>query len=493
MGTTVTRGQRDLDAVQHSDVGDADGTRAGDAKKTSRTSASHQDNSVGSFGASELIHGIGTIASLFGDEGKSIGAKAHELANDKGLMGLLDGIGKFLGGLFGGGNKAPDTSAKPPALTSNNPAQQHIEKEKNQDTDSFEHTSSSSGHTILEDDPLTLVAKGKDLLDGKDVELARGEFKEEVRRDVGTSTSFDNGVVSGQASANASAHAGVSGQGSVSVGKDGLKAQGSIEARAGVSASANASARTAAGTFSAGAEASIEAFARVQGEASVGLDGIKARGQAEVGAYARANVHASWESPAILGLKASANARAYSEVGTGANAIGEASLSFAPPTAVVTGKASAFAGAKAGASADFGVGPLKGTVGVEARTGIGIEVGGSVGIKDGKLGVEFNLGAALGIGVGINIKIEIDLKPIGDFLSSVFGIFGGGKGDNTVAQAAVDGASKFFGGFQDGKKTLSSTQSETSTLTTSQETFKSEEAEEERARAQEDERRSKAS
>ena len=79
-------------------------------------------------------------------------------------------------------------------------------------------------------------------------------------------------------------------------------------------------------------------------------------------------------------------------------------------------------------------GPATATVGAEAFAGIGAEFEANVGLQDGKLSANFDVGAALGIGASVEFGVELDVGKAVDTVKDI----GGG-----IANAAE----KVFGGW----------------------------------------------
>ncbi len=92
----------------------------------------------------------------------------------------------------------------------------------------------------------------------------------------------------------------------------------------------------------------------------------------------------------------------------------------------------AFAGARASAEVTQEVGPAATTVGAEAFAGVGAEFEANVGLKDGKLAANFDVGAALGIGASVEFGVELDVSKVDDAVKSV------GEGIKNVGEGIKD-------------------------------------------------------
>jgi hypothetical protein len=147
--------------------------------------------------------------------------------------------------------------------------------------------------------------------------------------------------------------------------------------------------------------------------ASVGVDGVSIKARI----YAEAAVKANQITEVTVGNVAVKNDLEVFAVAR-AEAKAEAEVNFNP--LAKDGKV----GAKAGIGAELtaGVG-IQDTVGFKGKNGGGAEIGGGlyagklgakadvdVGYSNGKVGVKFNVGAALGVGVSINVKVESNVK-----------------------------------------------------------------------------------
>ncbi len=207
-------------------------------------------------------------------------------------------------------------------------------------------------------------------------------------------------------------------QGSVTVGADGVHAQGSADARAGVYAETAGQATGAYGTVAGSAGARAEVYATAEGQASLDLNGLNAQGRVAIGAEVSADVHGTYTTPPVTiggvdmtaGIDANARVAAQAE----ASASGRVQITGNPPTAIIEGEVGASAVVKAEADATIHVGPFSVTGSAYASAGAEARAQGSIGFDDGKLTISGGLGAALGIGAGADVSITVDVGAIGD-------------------------------------------------------------------------------
>jgi hypothetical protein len=260
------------------------------------------------------------------------------------------------------------------------------------------------------------------------VNLLQGKTEVEVREKFHDEGEIKDGSTTFKASVDAEAHAKAKAQGRVYADKDGLHAEGSAEASAGVSAEAKGSIKGEFGSIDGRVKVSAEVYARAKGRIDADTKGVRASGEVEVGAKARAEAESN---VSIAGGAVKGHADAMAEAGTGANARIDAGLKYDPLTAVVKASAGAFAGARAGFSADANICGAKVNVQGEAWSGVGLKAEVSAGLADGKFTFNFGFGVAVGVGGFIKYGVEIDLgtfgKVLGDVLGFVGGLFGGGK------------------------------------------------------------------
>lgn len=221
---------------------------------------------------------------------------------------------------------------------------------------------------------------------------------------------------SGQASAEAHAEGGAQvrlGRGTASV---------DAEVRLGVSASVQGQLSGAGFTLQGEARASAELLARARAYASAGPQGVAAGASAEVRASLMAQGRAELQ---LAGGLVSGRASGSAEAGAGAHATASVGLSVHPLEASVHLEGGAFAGTRAGFSAQGGALGFQVGVHGEAWAGVGVQAELSVGLHDGKFTFSLGLGVALGVGGFLRIDLEIDFaaigKAIGDFFKGLFG------------------------------------------------------------------------
>lgn len=235
----------------------------------------------------------------------------------------------------------------------------------------------------------------------------------------------------------------------------GVGVRGGAEASVGASAEAEGSLKTDIGSIDGRAKVSAEAYARVNGEAKAGPQGLSASGKAETGVMAKGEAETNLQLGDGL---VTGHADAHAEAGAGGKATGKVGVSFSPPEAVVRAKAESFAGARAGYSAKGGVAGVGYGIEAEVWAGAGVKAEVNGGLDgDGKFKLEFSFGVAMGVGAMVKFNLEIDTKVIaktvgkllggmgdvvGGLLGAVAGLFNGGKGDGAHAGNAIAGAVK---------------------------------------------------
>jgi hypothetical protein len=310
-----------------------------------------------------------------------------------------------------------------------------------------------------------LGKKDGDILDSVNVQatLAHGKIKEEVQEKVKVEGEFVDGNTTFKGSAEAEAHARFQAEGRAYVDKDGVHAEGSVEASAGVSAEAKGSIKGDFGSIDGRVKVSAEVFARAKGRIDADTKGLRVTSEAEVGAKARAEAETNMSA---LGGAVKGHADANAEAGTGAKAKLDVGLKYDPLTAAAKVGAEAFAGARAGFSANANICGAKVTVQGEVWSGVGVKAEFNAGLADGKFSFSFGVGIAAAVGGFIKYGVEVDLGDFGKALGSVVGfiggIFDGGKKDSKAAAgkgaadakdatASVGKTLKDIGGMFDGK------------------------------------------
>ncbi|TNE49574.1 MAG: EF-hand domain-containing protein, partial [Deltaproteobacteria bacterium] len=197
------------------------------------------------------------------------------------------------------------------------------------------------------------------------------------------------------------------------------KASGSVEGRYG---SASGSAR-------------VYSEVGAKGIAQFGLTktGFTAGATAEarvVAAGAEVSGKISTPSVRVGGQDINLNADVFGRatVEANANVGGEVAFDRDPPKAVLTGKAGAFAGAKAYGRARFGIGDLI-KVGVygEGWAGAGAEASGTIGYQDGKFSLGGSVGAGLGLGGKVGLRVDVDVVKAAQLAKDVADVDRDGK------------------------------------------------------------------
>ena len=250
--------------------------------------------------------------------------------------------------------------------------------------------------------------------------------------------------LSGQATAGSTTLSGAaSAEVHAGAGAETHQAPGEVSASAfvglGASLATSGAIRGAWGSLSGQASVSAELLARACGYAAAGPRGLAAGASLEVSASLRAQGQADVD---LFGGAVRGHASGSAEAGAGARARGDVSLSADPLEASVRASVGAFAGSRAGFSAQGGVPGA--TIGVhgEAWVGVGVQAEVAVGLHDGKFTFHFGVGVALGVGGFLSFDLEIDFhaigKAIGDFFTQLFGGGAAAPALSGQAQKAID-------------------------------------------------------
>ncbi|MCB9643764.1 MAG: hypothetical protein H6728_11885 [Myxococcales bacterium] len=117
-------------------------------------------------------------------------------------------------------------------------------------------------------------------------------------------------------------------------------------------------------------------------------------------------------SVAGVDITAGVEGKGRAFVGADGSLEGKVTASIYPPEAAVTVKGEAFAGAKLEGEVKGHAGPFSVTASGSLNAGAGVEGGLDVGLSDGKLRFQANLGATLGIGASGNVAVEVDVAQI---------------------------------------------------------------------------------
>lgn len=181
-----------------------------------------------------------------------------------------------------------------------------------------------------------------------------------------------------------------------------------------------------AGDERLGASADVTAGLQANANASYGFDGDTANaaisGEVFYGLEANAEAHVS-AGPASASLEAKARA--------GASAGGTAEVVFDPRNGFSAELgAEAFIGAEVTLEANAGLGDsAEATAGVDLKAGIGFEANADVDFSVDDIGVDLELGAALGLGADFKVDLSISPSGIvddaGDLASGAAGFVGG--------------------------------------------------------------------
>jgi len=138
-------------------------------------------------------------------------------------------------------------------------------------------------------------------------------------------------------------------------------------------------------------------------------DGVlKAGGQLHAEAYlGKFEYNAS-----LAGLEVAADGWAGAEIDA------EGALVFDPASGdlLAGGSLSAFAGVRAGIDGSADLGPLEARGHAGVRAGIGVDASAKLGVEDGVLVIDFNLGASLGVGFDLGFAVDFDVGEAADTL-----------------------------------------------------------------------------
>jgi len=232
---------------------------------------------------------------------------------------------------------------------------------------------------------------------------------------------------------------------------DGLRAEGRASASYGAAGRRSGAVDGRLGSASGSIAGEAQAYARADGRASVGKDGLKAQGSAEVGVRVRVEVDGEFRTKGVRigGERLDVNGKIHGEAEVSAYARVDADVAAtqAPPRLIVVANAKAFAGAKAAAHGSIGLGDfVRVNASAEAWAGAGAEAGVVAGYDDGKLRLGFNAGAAVGVGAGFSFCVEIDVKKIaGSLISAATGglididvLFDRGDGSPPIQLAQIE-------------------------------------------------------
>ena len=287
---------------------------------------------------------------------------------------------------------------------------------------------------------LDYAQKGGDMLAGAGAQktLAEGKFDHSVssKNLVKDPNSF------------VGARAGVSGNGKVTLGTDGLTATGHAEAKAGVYAETHGGVDGKYGSASYSAQAKAEAKASADGSAKINANGVDAEAHLKAGVSVEASAtgHAETKSVKVAGVdvKASADGTVRASAEAEAHADGKVKVTRNPPTAVAEGSVGASAVAKVEGNVTASAGPFSVHASAYASAGAEAKASGTIGYEDGKIKIGGSLGAAIGLGAGGSAEVDIDVKQLGQMakneIKSIPGAQTAINTAKTVEHAVVDTA-----------------------------------------------------
>jgi len=207
-------------------------------------------------------------------------------------------------------------------------------------------------------------------------------------------------------------------EGKASIGTDGIKAEGKLEAKAGLYDEVSGKTTGAAGTLEGSLVNKAEARAELSGSAKLDLNGLEVKAKAEVGVEVSSEVKAKYTTPGVnvggVNVDASVDARGKASLEAKASVEGKVAITGDPPTLIAEGEAGASAVAKLEGDVTLRGGPFSVKASGYVSAGAEAKASGIIGYEDGKLKIGGSLGAALGVGGGGKVQVEIDLKQIKD-------------------------------------------------------------------------------
>lgn len=234
---------------------------------------------------------------------------------------------------------------------------------------------------------------------------------------------------------------GTRGEGSLTVGANGVDGKFKREAVAGLYAERKGEVEGDHGKASYQAQAKIEAKATFDASGKLNANGLDLRVGAKVGVSAEASVNGKLETKPVkfagVDLTAGVEGNAKVSAELSAEATGKATITRNPPTAILEGKAGASAVVKAEADVKVSAGPFAVKASGYASAGAEATASGVIGYQDGKLKIGGSLGAALGVGLGGSVAVEVDVKQIGQMAKNTADINHDGKLDIHDATAAA--------------------------------------------------------
>ncbi|MBJ6764636.1 hypothetical protein JGU66_28030 [Myxococcaceae bacterium JPH2] len=175
--------------------------------------------------------------------------------------------------------------------------------------------------------------------------------------------------------------------------------------------------------------------ASVGGNGSVSVDPLKGKVIAEGSLEAKADLVRGSVEGHVDSPVGRTTWGAQGNVGAEANVTGKVVVDPLHGDVAAQVGGEAFAGARASAEVSQEIGPATAHVGAEAFAGIGVEFEANVGLKDGKLSANFDVGAALGIGGSLEFGVDVDVSKVTDAVKNVGeGIKNVGEGIKNVGE-----------------------------------------------------------
>lgn len=277
---------------------------------------------------------------------------------------------------------------------------------------------------------------------------ARATWSKKASVKEGVEGSFGDERSGGSGSAEIRGDVGARADAFASMGPDGLQAAAAARVEGGVAAHVQGELHGDAGQVAGEANAYARVFAEARGSVTANQDGLTASAGASTGAEMGADARVCAQTAPLVTLgdyecTAGASGEGYAVSGTGASCSAEATATLNPAEIVGQVGARAFAGARAGAHANVGVGPFSLDVGIDARAGAGVEYGLDFSFKDGKLSMKGFAGIAAAVGLGTNFSLSIDFNQIGAAIAGIFGQVAMDAPKGSPGQAAAAGIADF--------------------------------------------------
>lgn len=228
-----------------------------------------------------------------------------------------------------------------------------------------------------------------------------------------TQKEFEIGGIKFNSSGMAFVGAKASAQVKANLSEEGFNLSAHAEAMIGVKVGTQNGFKVGKGILSASgknkAEAMIGAWGKANGELDINKYGISAYGDFAASAGAEADASSEFSiADGLFGVGFGGDAFAGAQI----NGEGQAALDVPKGNVGLGGNVDGMAGASAGVSVNQTVFNTKTTADVSVRAGVGFSVGGNIGMRDGHIKGEADLGAALGLGASVKLKFDVDVfKP----------------------------------------------------------------------------------